>query len=152
MAVRFLATQDVGRLARWLRLMGYDTARAEGASLSELYRRAYHEQRIVLTRNRRIGASCVFRVVQLTSPSLEGQLRQVVRELSLAIDDEALFTRCDVCNVPVESIEKRRVKDRVPPYVYQTQETFSTCPSCRRIYWAATHWQRARALFESIKP
>lgn len=150
MAVKFLATQEVARLARWLRLLGYDTARAEGSSLSELYQQAYNEQRVILTRNTRVKASRLFRVVQLRNQQLEDQLRQVIDELQLMIDDEALFTRCDVCNVPLEPIEKSRVKDRVPPHVYHTQQTFWTCPSCRRIYWAATHWQRAKALLERV--
>lgn len=145
--MKFLATEEVGRLARWLRLMGYDTAAVRAIPLTQLYRKAYNERRIVLTRNHRIGASCLFRVIRLTSPMLEDQLRQLIHELSLAIDDEQLFTRCDRCNVPVEPIEKTNVKDTVPPYVYQKQEEFYTCPSCKRIYWAATHWHRARALF-----
>lgn len=151
MEVRFLATQEVGRLARWLRLMGFDTARVEGLSVSELYRTAYSERRIVLTRNARIGTSHLFRVIHLRSPHLEDQLRQLLSELHLTIDEETLFTRCDVCNVPVEPIEKPRVKDRVPPHVYHTQQTFHTCPSCHRVYWAATHWQRARALLEKLR-
>jgi uncharacterized protein with PIN domain len=131
--------------------MGYDAVLVPTYPLTQLYRTAYHERRIVLTRNRRIGASCLFRVVHLTSPMLEDQLRQVIQELHLSVDDERLFSRCDRCNVPVEPIEKPLVKARVPPYVYQTQSTFYTCPSCERIYWAATHWHRARALLEKIR-
>ena len=151
LTMKFLATEEVGRLARWLRLMGYDTVSVRSLPFTVLYRTAYNEQRIVLTRNRRIKTSRLFRVIHLTSPVLEEQLRQVLRELNLTIDDKKLFTRCDVCNVPVEPIEKARVKDRVPPHVFHKQQTFYTCPSCQRIYWAATHWERARALFEKIK-
>jgi uncharacterized protein with PIN domain len=151
MTTKFLATEEVGRLARWLRLMGYDTAIVKGLPRTDLYRKAYNERRIVVTRNRHIGASCLFRVVHLASSLLEEQLQQVVRELTLAIDDERLFTRCDICNVPVEPIERSVVKARVPPYVYAKQQDFYTCPSCQRIYWAATHWHRARALIERLK-
>ena len=149
--MKFLVTEECGRLARWLRLMGHDTVRVAGVPLTHLYRKAYNERRIVLTRNRRVGASCLLRVVHLSSPHVEDQLRQVVDELHLVIDGDALFTRCDVCNVPVEPIEKPRVRDRVPPHVYHTQQTFFTCPLCHRIYWAATHWHRARALLEKLK-
>jgi len=150
-AVKFLVTEECGRLARWLRLMGHDTLLVQRLPFTELYRNAYNEQRIVLTRNRRIGASCLFRVIHLSSPLLEDQLRQVLQELRLPINQEHLFTRCDVCNVPVEPIEKPCVKDRVPPHVYHKQQEFYICPSCHRIYWAASHWQRARAVFERIK-
>ncbi|MBI3319090.1 MAG: hypothetical protein HYZ89_00665 [Candidatus Omnitrophica bacterium] len=148
--MKLLVTEESGRLSRWLRLMGYDTAQAEGASLSAVYRTAYNERRIVLTRNSRVKESRLFRVVHLRSTLLEEQLRQLVRELPLAASEERWFTRCDRCNVPVEPIERALVKERVPPYVYETQRTFRACPSCHRIYWAATHWHRARALFGRI--
>ena len=151
MEVRFLVTNECGRLARWLRLMGYDTVWVKGLSLAALYRQAYTERRVVLTRNCRVRASCLFRVVHLTSPILDEQLRQLTRELSLTPDEEQLFTRCNICNVPVEPIEKRKVKSRVPPHVFHTQTTFYVCPSCQRIYWAASHWQRANRVFERLK-
>ena len=146
--MKFLVTEESGRLVRWLRLMGYDTIWGRGLSLSELYRRAYGEQRVVLTRNRKIGASCFFRVVQLESPQLEAQLRQVTRDLSLTPASATRFSRCDRCNVVVEPIDKAAVAKRVPPYVFQTQARFTRCPSCERIYWPATHWQRACALLD----
>jgi len=149
--MKFLVTEECGKLARWLRLMGYDAAWMPGRSVRELYRLAYNERRVLVTRNKRLRASSLFPVVHLTSPNLEEQLRQLIHERSLAVDDEQLFTRCNLCNVPVEPIEKSRVKDRVPPHVYHTQETFRACPSCKRIYWAATHWQRAKQLMATVK-
>lgn len=151
MAVKFLVTNECGRLARWLRLMGYDTVWVKGFSPTELYRQAYTERRVVLTRNRRIRASCLFRVVHVTSPVLDEQLRQLIRELGLIVDEEQLFTRCNLCNVPVEPIEKVQVKSRVPPHVFHNQRQFFTCPACQRIYWAASHWQRTNRRFARLK-
>lgn len=148
--LRFLVTEECGRLARWLRLLGYDTVLVTTQPRTELYRTAYRDQRIVVTRNRTIGASCLFRVVQLASPHLEPQLRQLREELRLSIDEDRRLTRCDVCNVPVEPIENARVKDHVPPHVYHTQARFWTCPSCRRIYWAATHYQRVCTMLKRL--
>ena len=147
-----LVTDECGRLARWLRLCGYDAAQMPAQPLSDLYRRAYGEGRIVVTRNRRIRAGCLFRVVHLEGQSLEEQLQQVIRELDLLVEATRVFTRCDRCNVAVEPIEKAAVKERVPPYVFQTQQTFHVCPSCHRVYWAATHWQRACRLFDRLRP
>ncbi len=151
MAVKFLVTNECGRLARWLRLMGYDTVLVKESSLPALYRQAYAERRVVLTRNRRIRASCLFRVVHVTSPILDDQLRQLIQELGLAVDEKHLFTRCNLCNVPVEPIEKAQVKSRVPPHVFHNQRRFFTCPTCQRIYWAASHWQRANRRFARLK-
>jgi len=146
--MRFLVTEESGRLVRWLRLMGYDTVCLATRPLAELYRRAFNEGRVVLTRNHRVKHGSLIRVVYVESGVLEEQLRQLVRELRLSAEE--MFSRCDRCNVPVEPIEKAQAKDRVPPYVFQTQESFHTCPSCRRIYWAATHYQRICAALEQL--
>lgn len=149
--MKFLVTEESGRLARWLRLMGYDVALAGRIPLSNLYRQACNEGRTVLTRNHRVKAGSLVRVVHVESGLLEEQLRQLIRDAGVVVDEDDIFTRCDRCNVPVEPIEKAQAKARVPPYVYHTQEEFHQCPSCRRIYWAATHWERACKLFERVK-
>ena len=148
---RFLVTDESRRLARWLRLMGFDTEIANGAAKPELSLRAHNERRIVVTRNRRIVGGTLFKVVQLASTTLDDQLKQLAQELRLPLDEERLFTRCDRCNVSLDPIERSDVKDRVPPHVHKTQQAFFTCPSCRRVYWAATHWERACQVFKRLR-
>ena len=53
----------------------------------------------------------------------------------------SVFTRCLECNALLEGREKETIKDRIPPYVYKTQDKYMECPACRRIYWKGTHWQ-----------
>lgn len=148
--MRFLVTEESRRLARWVRLMGYDTEIVAAQPLSALYRKAYNESRVIVTRNQRVRASSLFRVVQLASPTLPDQLRQLRGELELTAGTGRAFSRCDVCNAEVQPMERSLAKERVPPYVYQTQRAFSACPSCQRVYWAATHWQRVRRLFDRL--
>jgi uncharacterized protein with PIN domain len=148
---KLLVTEECGRLARWLRLMGYDTQTLSAQPLPALYQRAVNEQRAVVTRNRRVRPGRLVRVVQVRSQQLPDQLRQLITELGLGVEEEYLFSRCDVCNREVEPVEKAAVKELVPPYVFQTQSAFHRCPSCRRIYWAATHAERARAFFSSLR-
>lgn len=148
---KFLVTEESQRLARWLRLCGYDTVTASATPLGACYRRAFNERRTVLTRNRRVSAGRHVSVVQLASTELEAQLRQLQREGLLPIDERTLFTRCDRCNERLRPIEKAHVESRVPPYVFQTQERFDTCPACDRIYWAATHWQRVSAVLARVR-
>ncbi len=148
--MKLLLTDDLGRLARYLRLMGHDATLAKNVALPDLYRQAYNDERVVLTRNAHVSSSGLFRVVHIESPTLGEQLQQVARELGIAVREEDLFTRCDRCNVPVEPIDKAAVQDRVPPFVFETQQTFVTCPSCNRIYWDATHCRRLRATFQTL--
>lgn len=149
--MRFLVTDESKRLARWMRLAGYDVEVMPAQPLAALYRRACNEGRAIVTRNGRVKASCLFRVVRIASGRLEDQMKQLVREIGLSIDEEQMFSRCDRCNEELEDIEKAAVKERVPPYVYQTQQAFYTCPSCQRIYWAATHYERAQGFFKRLR-
>jgi uncharacterized protein with PIN domain len=131
--------------------MGYDTAVMPAWPLPRLYLRAHNEDRVIVTRDAKVVAGSLTRVVKVRSQQLEEQLRQLLDEKLVKLDGGTLFTRCDICNVPVEPIEPSRVTDRVPPYVAHTQTQFWACPSCHRIYWAATHWRRARALFARLR-
>jgi len=69
-------------------------------------------------------------------------LKQVVKHFELKPDKKLFFSRCLLCNQVLEKVEKEKIKDRLYPYVYQTQENFVHCPKCDRIYWSATHVEK----------
>jgi uncharacterized protein len=145
--VRFLADCNVGRLARWLRALGYDADYEPRMADPQLVGRALAERRVLLTRDagmmrRRAIAGGAVRAVLLRDDRVEEQVRQVVRELRLVPDRP--LTRCLDCNFELEPRPKSAVLDRLPPYVRLTQERFSQCPRCGRVYWPGTHWQRMR--------
>ncbi|MFQ5860158.1 MAG: Mut7-C RNAse domain-containing protein [Dehalococcoidia bacterium] len=140
---RFIVDLNVGRLAKWLRAMGYDTLFLPGIEDGELIRLALRDGRIILTRDslllqRRVITSGMLRALLIRDDALMDQLRQVVRELGL--DRSRDFSRCLRCNELLVSAQREAVQDRVPPYVFQTQREFMVCPACQRIYWRGTHW------------
>ncbi len=139
---RFIADSMLGRLATWLRVLGYDTAYDAGITDSELIRRAKREGRIILTRDRRLlKRKGIGEALLIRSDHFREQLREVVSHFGL--DPRSGFlTLCIRCNTPLEDIRKEEVRDRVPPYVFRTQEDFMICPRCGRIYWGATHRER----------
>ncbi len=145
--VRFLADCNVGRLARWLRALGYDAAYEPRLPDPQVVARALAEDRVLLTRDvdmmrRRVIAGGSVRAVLLRDDRVQEQVRQVVEELGL-VTDRAL-SRCLDCNLELEPRSKSAVLDRLPPHVRATQERFSQCPRCSRVYWPGTHWQRVR--------
>jgi uncharacterized protein with PIN domain len=147
MRPRFLADCNVGRLARWLRALGYDTAYEAHVGDAELVRRALAEERVLLTRDldltqRRVIASGQLPAVLLKHDHVEDQLRQVAAELGL--DARQALTRCLECNLELEPRTPAEVALAVPPYVRATQDRYSQCPRCARVYWAGTHWARMR--------
>jgi len=142
---RFAADRMLGRLAKWLRLVGVDTLYGSQWSGAALVRVARTEQRVVLTRDRRLR-----RVAEpppmlfIDSDHFREQLRQVLSAYD--IDPYArLLTRCARCNAPLQPLPKAAAASRVPAYVFATQPDFVGCPRCHRIYWPATHGERVRA-------
>ena len=139
---RFLADRMVGKLARWLRLLGYDTVYLPQLSPEGVMREARRQERIILTRDSRIrrrkdAPSLLF----IESGRFREQLSQVVDALQLD-PVGSLLTRCSECNEKLQPMDKDDVRDRVPEYVWQTQAEFRCCPECRRLYWGATHKER----------
>jgi uncharacterized protein with PIN domain len=141
---RFLVDINVGRLAKWLRVLGYDALLAQHLDDEGLVRQSVQEGRVLLTRDRRIfqrraAASGELKALLIRSDTLGGQLRQAVAELGLRTD--LGFSRCLSCNQVLAPVAKELVQEEVPPHVYRTQQEFRRCPSCGRVYWRGTHWR-----------
>ena len=136
--MKFIADVMVGKLARWLRILGFDVAYSNKFEDDELLRIAEGENRIILTRDRglasrRMSAKCLL----IASDNYKEQVRQVIAEFNLEHFD--MFSRCIECNTELRQVDKEDVFERVPPFVYLTQERFAMCPSCGRVYWHGTH-------------
>jgi uncharacterized protein len=131
----------LGKLAKWLRLIGVDTLYIHDAPDPELIRLALREDRLLLTRDGPLARHKMLhdRTQFIESEKTFEQLRQVVTQLGITIDPKAFFTRCIICNGPIADVDKEWVKDKVPPYVYSTQECFGYCRSCNKVYWRGTH-------------
>jgi len=136
---RFIADEMLGKLAKWLRTIGYDTVYHNVGEDSALVQRALEEDRIILTKDTHlVKRKLVRRSILVESDQPWEQFRQVVKELSLDVKSK-LFTRCLVCNHLLVSVRKEDVRSRVPLYTYLTQDRFYQCPGCEKIYWSGTH-------------
>lgn len=137
--LRLLADCMLGRLAKWLRLLGYDTAYENDATDHELARRSRAEGRVLLTRDRELANRRGLRTLLIQSQALEEQVQEV--EEAFGLPPDPALSRCSVCNVVVEQVSPAEVADRVPPYVLETQSEFRLCPGCGRVYWPGSHVQ-----------
>ena len=137
---RFVVDAMLGRLARWLRLLGHDVLYDPQWDDRAIVRIAAREDRIVLTRDHGLLArKIVRRGLLVSSDHVSEQLRQVLLALALHVDHGRIFTRCTACNTLVVAVEKATVEGRVPPYVFRSHARFVRCPGCGRIYWGGTH-------------
>jgi len=152
----------LGRLARWLRAFGFDVVYHPFAEDNQLARWARERGAILITRDTHLAKVPGVRVIFVGRDHVQDQLRQVVTEAPIDLSQVAKpatggppwrplrglatqpLTRCTACNEPLRTVEKEAVRDRIPPYVYATQDLFALCPGCGRIYWQGTHASRIR--------
>ena len=147
--MKLLCDHMLGSLARWLRFMGYDTAYPEPAPDRLLIERARSEDRILLTRDKEL-ASRVRGAVQIRSDDLEEQIREVATALPLRLVNP--LSRCSLCNEALVSASPDEVRDLVPEGVRSRHQAFWHCPSCGRVYWQGSHWDKMVARLQDLDP
>lgn len=147
---RFLLTKELGRLAKWLRILGFDASYFTENNPGTLMIQALRDNRTILTRNRRLPESRGIKIIELKSETLKEQLHETLKSLNIPLDARRMFTRCLICNEKLIPVDREKIKEKVPEYVYKTQEHFITCPQCHRIYWQGTHWGNVTKTLEEI--
>jgi uncharacterized protein with PIN domain len=141
-APRLLADCMLGRLAKWLRLLGYDTAYDNAATDLELARRARSEARVLLTRDQELAARTGLRTLLIESQVLDDQVSQVAANLPRPPHPPC--TRCAVCNSLLRAVTTEEITHLVPPYVLSKHRQFHRCPGCGRVYWPGSHFRAIR--------
>jgi len=142
--LRFIADDHAAKLARWLRLLGYDTLHFGAIEDGRLAELARTEGRIVLTRDTTLA--CRFPAIEVFRLEDEDPFRQlvaVVRRYGLDCESHA-FTRCMVCNSPLEPIDKEEWRDSIPPKAFLLCKNFARCKGCGKLYWDGTHYLRMK--------
>ena len=146
----FAAEKTLGKLAKWLRLIGFDTLYDTGISTEDFIDNL-DSNRILLTRTQRIrNQSLQCKSIFIRSDHWVDQLGQLVIELNLTADQTRPFSRCLYCNVPIVNAEKDSFRGRVPDYIFEIQEQFRRCPKCNRIYWPGTHTTRSMQKIQQV--
>lgn len=152
--MKFIADVMLGKLARWLRILGYDVAYDPYAEDEELVARAVTEGRILLTKDRHLVERWRKKLRQhgyllLTSDDWREQLKETVLHFGLDIHNHRM-TRCPECNGVLEEVPKESVRYKVPFYVFSVHEHFSKCSQCGKIYWAGSHYERMNSALDQI--
>jgi uncharacterized protein with PIN domain len=145
---RFVVDVHLGRLAAYLRMLGFDALYRNDYRDEELARVASAQDRIVLTRDRGLlKRAAITRGCYVRATSPREQAAELLKRLDLA-RSAAPFTRCLACNELLESVETATVASRVPPGVFQRHRRFLKCRACGRVFWRGTHYDRMSRLVE----
>ncbi|WP_457750628.1 Mut7-C RNAse domain-containing protein [Thermococcus sp.] len=151
--MKFIADMMLGRLARWLRLYGYDTLYGIEED-NEILRVASSENRVLLTRDSGLAKRAEklgLKVFLLHSNSLEGQVKELKTH---GVGFKELFpagARCPKCNGQIKRVEKEEVKGKVPECVYERYDEFYVCQNCRQVYWPGRQWREMVKIDRKLK-
>jgi len=146
----FVADVHLRRLARFLRLLGFDTLHSNDFDDSELVELSVGQRRILLTRDRQLlkhGRVSHGYWVRSTDPIQ--QAREVIRRFDLA-DRVRPFSRCPACNGELVAVDKATVADRIPPKTARWLDDYTRCRVCGKLYWRGTHFERIERLIGRI--
>jgi uncharacterized protein with PIN domain len=153
MEIRFIAEPALGKLAKWLRILGFDTLYIPDSTGGQLPKERLSD-RVLLTRTRQVQRNYDSgRLLFVYSNDPVDQLREVIGAMNISKADVRPFSRCTLCNRPIETVKKDAIRNRVPDYVWQSETTFRQCRFCNKVYWPGSHAVRSQArinrLFEN---
>jgi len=129
----------LGRLAKWLRILGFDAA----------YPRSRPSPERIFVTTKKAAASPA--TLQVIAAAVEDQLREVLDQAGIDPDPDLFLSRCLICNVPVEEIPREKVEGKVPDAIMRVTTCFHECPRCSRIYWEGTHGNRIKTRLEKAQ-
>ena len=145
---RFVADVHLGKLVRWLRLLGLDCVHDRAWDDPELAEISAQQKRILLTRDRGLlKRAIVTHGIYLHSDQPDEQVREVLRRLDLTASIRP-FSRCTRCNGTLNRVRKSEVADRVPERTRRQVDEYFRCSECGKVYWRGSHWPRLQRLVQ----
>jgi hypothetical protein len=152
--VKFIADGMLGKLARWLRLLGYNVKYSSKLDDAQLVSIAKKERRILLTRDLGLYQQATAKGIDtfyLEGKSEAEKLAELAKRFSIKLDINMTMSRCTKCNVRVKPISKEKVTDKVEKSTFSYYNEFWECPKCGQIYWQGAHWTKIRRILEAAR-
>ena len=138
--MKFLADHMLGKLAKELRMLGYDTIYYRGETGYPLIKLAREEGRVILTRNSKLlPRKPEDRIVRITEDKPRLQLNELIQKGCVSLNEEKLYSRCLLCNAPLDQISREEAEGKVPDFIFYQHKEFFRCPKCLKIYWPGSH-------------
>jgi len=148
---KFIADVHLGRLTRYLRMMGFDVLYKNDFNDDKIVEISLNKKRAILTRDRGVlKRNEVTHGYWVRNIEVEEQVKEVLKRFDLRKEIKE-FSRCIECNEPLKSIKKETIIDQLPPRVANSQNDFYRCPVCKKIYWKGAHYLRMLKFIQSIK-
>ena len=150
--MKFLVDQTLGKLAKWLRLLGFDVRQVRVSPQTIISIPEPEKNTYIITSQRALAVK-VHRpdVVALAAADPEAQLEELCRRLQMAPDTWKPLQRCSACNQPLAPLPVWQAQDRVPDFIALQHHHFFECPHCGRVFWEGSHQRRIRQRLQELK-
>jgi uncharacterized protein with PIN domain len=149
--MKFIVDRMLGKLARELRMLGYDTVYYRGEDAYPMISLARREARVILTRNTKlIPKRPEDRILRVTENHPLLQLTELLQKGYIRFDEEKFFSRCLLCNALLDQIPREEAEGKVPDFIFYQQKEFFRCPECQRIYWPGSHQENMQRRIEEL--
>jgi uncharacterized protein with PIN domain len=152
--LKFVVDGMLGKLARWLRMMGHDVEYSNKLDDSELLTIAKNQQRILLTRDFELYQQAIRKDVEVfyvEGQTEEARLAALAKRFGIMLEIDMETSRCPKCNTPVKPVPKEKVAGRVEKSTFEHYTEFWECPGCGQVYWQGAHWTRIRETLRNAK-
>jgi uncharacterized protein len=149
--MKFIVDRMLGKLAKQLRMLGYDTLYYRGEDVYPLIRMARQEGRAILTRNTKLSPRRPEDVIlRITEDNPLLQLKELFEKQNIELDEGKVFSRCLLCNAFLDPISRKEVEGKVPDFIFHHHKEFFRCPQCQRIYWPGSHQKNMQRRMEEL--
>jgi uncharacterized protein len=153
-ALRFIADGMLGKLARWLRMLGHDVTYFRSKDDEKLVEMAKSEKRVLLTRDHKLSQQAATRGVEavlVEKTDEAGKLADLARRFGFKLEIDLSVSRCPKCNAEIKAVSKEVVADQIPETTSVYYNDFWLCLGCGKVYWQGAHWKRIEKTLEEAK-
>lgn len=146
---KFMVSENLNKLAQYLRFLGYDTTLYRAVSFHRIVNLCQKERRIYLTRSKKEAKSAhKFNRRLIKNIHVVEQLKEIID--LVGFHQNFIFTRCSRCNWLLGDIDKERIKELVPQHIYESHKQYKYCKKCGKIFWQGTHYEKLKRELENI--
>jgi len=152
--LKFVVDAMLGKLARWLRMLGQDVSYSVQFSDNELLVSAKAEGRVLVTKDFELYKRAIGRGLDaffLEGTTESALLAQVSKRYGLTLEIDMDKSHCPACNTPLKPAQKEQIKNQLQPNTYRYYERFWRCPNCGQVYWQGAHWKQIQKTLEQAR-
>jgi uncharacterized protein with PIN domain len=152
--LKFITDGMLGKLTRWLRILGHNVDYSNKLNDSQLITMAKKEGRVLLTRDLELYQQAAAKNVNafyIDGKTEAEKLAKLAQRFNIELEADLTMSRCPKCNTRVKPVPREEVADKVKKTTYSHYEKFWECPKCGQVYWQGAHWTRIRKTLETAK-